>query len=395
MPEYCRTLNEADISKHAFELIFAFDEIIALGYRENVTLAQIRTFTEMDSHEENIAKMVQKVHPTRAVAATHRLAEQGAGGQGNCKAQGPRAADRQGHPEARIGVHRLWGEHARQRLRARRLRLQLQPRQDHVHVAAVGRHELRTRRRIRWHCSRPSKVRVNGMRAAALSAPRSGKGMKLGGKSKNVDIVDTLIAETGGSVAQAAAPAATSAVLEAYSNSPAAHRKQAAEARQAVSAAPATAPTEGVHLKVEEKITLEANRDGGLEHMEVRGTMWLVISKPDSDKAQIKIAKDDAKGLLFQVCCLLLPAPRSHRIARRTPTSTRRRSPATRSSRSSRPTSPTRSTRRRPCSSGACRAPTSPPSRSQVRDSQVAIRPLIACSQLLAHGERRVVRRQH
>ena len=32
-----------------------------------------------------------------------------------------------------------------------------------------------------------------------------------------------------------------------------------------------------VHLKVEEKITLEANRDGGLEHMEVRGTMWLII----------------------------------------------------------------------------------------------------------------------
>jgi hypothetical protein len=32
-----------------------------------------------------------------------------------------------------------------------------------------------------------------------------------------------------------------------------------------------------VHLKVEEKITLEANRDGGLEHMEIRGTMWLVV----------------------------------------------------------------------------------------------------------------------
>ena len=61
VPEYSRTLTETEISKHAFELIAAFDEIIALGYRESVTLAQIRTFTEMDSHEENIAKMVQKV----------------------------------------------------------------------------------------------------------------------------------------------------------------------------------------------------------------------------------------------------------------------------------------------------------------------------------------------
>ena len=56
-----------------------------------------------------------------------------------------------------------------------------------------------------------------------------------------------------------------------------------------------------MHLKVEEKITLEANRDGGLEHMEVRGTMWLIISKAECDKVQVKIEKDDSKGLLFQV----------------------------------------------------------------------------------------------
>jgi hypothetical protein len=54
IPEYSRSLEEADILENAFQIIFAFDEIVALGYRESVNLAQIRTFVEMDSHEEKV-----------------------------------------------------------------------------------------------------------------------------------------------------------------------------------------------------------------------------------------------------------------------------------------------------------------------------------------------------
>ena len=45
----------------SFPLIFAFDEIVALGYRENVNLALIRTFTDMDSHEERVFQAVRQV----------------------------------------------------------------------------------------------------------------------------------------------------------------------------------------------------------------------------------------------------------------------------------------------------------------------------------------------
>lgn len=54
-------MEEAEIVDNAFNLIFAFDEIVALGYRESVNLAQIRTFVEMDSHEEKVYQAVRKV----------------------------------------------------------------------------------------------------------------------------------------------------------------------------------------------------------------------------------------------------------------------------------------------------------------------------------------------
>jgi len=50
-----------EILNNAFNLIFAFDEIVALGYRESVNLAQIRTFVEMDSHEERVYQAVRQV----------------------------------------------------------------------------------------------------------------------------------------------------------------------------------------------------------------------------------------------------------------------------------------------------------------------------------------------
>ena len=53
-------MEESEVVENAYSLIFAFDEIVALGYRENVNLAQIRTFTEMDSHEEKVFKAVRQ-----------------------------------------------------------------------------------------------------------------------------------------------------------------------------------------------------------------------------------------------------------------------------------------------------------------------------------------------
>lgn len=66
IPEYCHSLDEKEILENAFNLIFAFDEIVALGYRESVNLKQIKTFIEMDSHEEKVYQAVRQTQEREA-----------------------------------------------------------------------------------------------------------------------------------------------------------------------------------------------------------------------------------------------------------------------------------------------------------------------------------------
>jgi hypothetical protein len=59
-------MDDIEVAENMFNLIFAFDEIVALGYRENVNLAQVRTFVEMDSHEERVYEAVRKTQEREA-----------------------------------------------------------------------------------------------------------------------------------------------------------------------------------------------------------------------------------------------------------------------------------------------------------------------------------------
>ncbi|KAA3473373.1 coatomer subunit delta-like [Gossypium australe] len=67
--EYSYSLDEEGIGKTAFELIFAFDEVICLGHKENVTVAQVKQYCEMESHEEKLHKLVlqSKINETKDV----------------------------------------------------------------------------------------------------------------------------------------------------------------------------------------------------------------------------------------------------------------------------------------------------------------------------------------
>jgi coatomer subunit delta len=61
VPDVAGGLQEHSINEHAFDLIFAFDEVLtAGGYKEETTLSSIRTNLLMDSHEEKIYLAMQE-----------------------------------------------------------------------------------------------------------------------------------------------------------------------------------------------------------------------------------------------------------------------------------------------------------------------------------------------
>ena len=57
----CKSLDEREILRNAYEVLSAFDEVVTLGYRENLSLSQIKTFLEMESHEERIQEIISRV----------------------------------------------------------------------------------------------------------------------------------------------------------------------------------------------------------------------------------------------------------------------------------------------------------------------------------------------
>lgn len=57
----CRSLDEREILRNAYELLSAFDELVTLGYRDNLNITQIKTFLEMESHEERVQEIIARV----------------------------------------------------------------------------------------------------------------------------------------------------------------------------------------------------------------------------------------------------------------------------------------------------------------------------------------------
>ncbi|XP_023288486.1 coatomer subunit delta [Orussus abietinus] len=241
IPEYCKSMDELEIAENAFNLIFAFDEIVALGYRESVNLAQIRTFVEMDSHEERIYQAVRftqereaknKMREKAKELQRQRMEANKKGGLKNSGFSGGYGISSGFTPTPSVGDSAAY--------------------------------EV------------PLKPSYPPVKKSISAGPGA---MKLGGKARDVDSFVDQLKEEGESVVATSVAAA------------------------GVKAAPITPQiinTEPVHLRQEERLNVRIFRDGALQNFELHGLVTLHISDEKWGRIRVQLENRDSRGIQLQ-----------------------------------------------------------------------------------------------
>eukprot|EP00270_Netrium_digitus_P007855 TRINITY_DN2308_c0_g1_i2.p1 TRINITY_DN2308_c0_g1~~TRINITY_DN2308_c0_g1_i2.p1 ORF type:complete len:519 (+),score=137.39 TRINITY_DN2308_c0_g1_i2:127-1683(+) len=246
VPEYCPGLDEESVGRMAFELIFAFDEVISLGYKENVTIAQVKQYTEMESVAEKQYKadIQTKINETKDVMKRKAM-------------EIDKSKADKFKPER--GISSLSS-------------LTSGP----VMGNTFGNDMMSAGPPSRNNAFGSSGV-DNSARGAAsggsMGAPSRGLGMQLGKTQKANQFLESLKAE-GDVIAEDAPPAGLSRVV--------------------------AAPTDPITISVEERLVVAWKKDGGMENLEVQGTMALTVLKEEDAYIRIQVEGGSDRSFQFK-----------------------------------------------------------------------------------------------
>ncbi|KIJ53699.1 hypothetical protein M422DRAFT_201923 [Sphaerobolus stellatus SS14] len=236
--DLCRSADEREISKYAFELLGAFDEIVSLGWRENINLMQVKNILEMESHEEKIQDIIARNKEAEAKEELKRRAKQ--------------LEMQRREQQKRASVAGAGGSSSYM---------------SNSGYSAVPRYEP---------AASLTPQRTESPAPSSLRPPAfKGSGMKLGSKKKaGADLADLL----GGddeppfpSPTPVTNNTETEPVIEKTINIP-------------------TVVQESVHLQVREHLTLHLLREGGLKTLELKGDLNLNISDPSNTKIRLGLS---------------------------------------------------------------------------------------------------------
>lgn len=237
----CKSLDEREILRNAFELLSAFDELVTLGYRENLTLSQIKTFLDMESHEERIQEIIARNKELEASEERKRKAKQLEMQRKEMSRTGRSAAPRTPTyptytPPAQPATPDTYDSYTAEKNKS---------------------------------FNKPLASR--------------GKGMQLGRKSKTTNAFEQIRGDLGPE-AEVSAPL--------VSNTPAA----AAPVQPSMPPAAVHSDREGIHVTVAEAISAKLSREGAIESFEVKGDLQLRITDPSLTQVKLNLAVGDHRG---------------------------------------------------------------------------------------------------
>ncbi|KAH9533560.1 hypothetical protein CY35_18G059000 [Sphagnum magellanicum] len=239
VPEYVPALDEEGICKMAFELIFAFDEVISLGHKENVTLGQVKQYVEMESHEERLHKLVieSKINDTKD------LMKQKASEIDKNKTERQRS-DRGGGFMSVPSTGFIKFDNGFGDINS-----------------SGGSGGFKSNSTNFGSGGSDSDAFKPKARTATSGAPRA-SGMQLGKSTKANQFLESLKAE-GEVIVEAVAPGPVRSAVPVI--------------------------TDPIMVGIEEKLTVTLKKDGGLENLVVQGTMSLIVQKEEDAYIRVQV----------------------------------------------------------------------------------------------------------
>ncbi|KAI1862463.1 hypothetical protein JX265_009177 [Neoarthrinium moseri] len=239
----CKSLDEREILRNAYELLSAFDELVTLGYRENLTISQIKTFLEMESHEERIQEIIARNKELEATEERKRKAKQ---------------LEMQRKESARSG-------------RAGVPRTPVYPTYTPP--------------------SRPTPTdtydsyEAEKNKTSLKTTTMKGKGMQLGKKSKTTDMFERVRGDMGQEVDD-------SPLVPVAAPTPA--------AEPAAPRASTGLDRDAIHVTVNEAISAKLSKEGSVNSLSVTGDLTLRISDPSFTKVKLALSATPSHGVQFR-----------------------------------------------------------------------------------------------
>jgi hypothetical protein len=246
-----RNIDDIEIFDNSFEIISAFDEIINLGYKENLTLSQIETFLQMDSHEEKIQEIIERNKELEATEERKR-----------------RAKEIQRKELAKRNLETVPSYDSFQTQ-------QSQSYQPSYNPPVIESQQQQTK-------------------SSLSSKPISARGgLQLGKKTGRP-----------GNQTESAQPLLTNHQpifqhTQASHSQPTSYPVSQSTTPVPVSSAPKV-PNNGILITINEKITASLSREGSIESSEIKGDLQLRINKPEYSNSKILLKTEKSKNVQYK-----------------------------------------------------------------------------------------------